>query len=234
MRLLTASCAATILAGAALAADPPAVPPPTEEELKIADVLIDFLSPQEWSYGFTWGSVTVRTDSVRWHLADPGDDDRDPVYFRCTGWTEYPGRSLWVTACGDEETLMVATVTGDSSYMGGEEDRVLDPRILAALEAKGATVEEISREPDAATYPIEDDIDDEMAEDIPLGERSATHRISIEGRLPGVLDQVRICTSRMSAAAQSCETRYTLVLDASNLDAAEELRGRCATPGIWW
>ncbi len=198
--------------GVAFAAEQADVPAPDDEELKIAEVLLEFLSPAEASYGFTWDGVTVRTRSVNWHLADPGDDDRDPVYFRRVGWTEYEGGQSWVTACGTAETMMIATVTGSGSFSFGDEDRrVLDPRILAALEAKGATTEEISR-----------------------GEESATHRISMEGRLTGVLDQVRVCGNPEAAAVLPCETRYILVLDATKLDEAEELRGRCDTPGIWW
>ena len=197
---------------AALAAEPADVPPPDDEERRIAEVLLEFLSPDDESYAFTWDSVTVRTRSANWHLADPGDDERDPVYFRRVGWTEYPGGQSWVTACGTAETVMVATVTGSGSFSFGDENRrVLDPRILAALEAKGATAEEISRAPD-----------------------SATHRISMEGRLAGVLDQLRVCGNPESAAVLPCETRYILVLDATKLDEAEELRGRCDTPGIWW
>ena len=212
MRVLAVSLLAALVGTTAFAAESAPDPsPPTEEELHLAQVLIDFLSPEDWSHGFTWGGVAVRTGNVRWHLSDPGDDDRDPVYFRRTGWAEFPGSQSWVTACGTEETLMVATARGDDSFMGGELDRVLDPRIIAALEAKGAVMEEISR-----------------------GETNATHRISVEGRFPGELDQTRVCTSRNSAAAQSCETRYTLVLDATKLHEAEELRGRCSTSGIWW
>jgi len=200
-----------LCAGAATAAEPDEPWPLTEGELVIAESLLEFLSPETWSYGFTWGSVAVRTGMVNWHLADPADDDHDPVYIRRTGSLSYPGRSHWVTACGDRETPMVATITGGSQVMFGARDSYEEPRIVAALEEKGAHVEEISR-----------------------GDGFATHRVSLPGRLPGVLDELRVCSPEGAAHAPQCETRYTLVLDASNLDAAEELRGRCATPGIWW
>ncbi len=145
----------------------------------------------DWVY--TWDGLSTRVSSLmHWHLAGPPDPGETTITRR--GWISTTGRQAGVTAYGEGGAVSALSIEADVWYSFN----VGPTSLLPALAAQNITVVEVERR--------------EAAEFANTDEPVIVYALSAPGRDTLRLTHSVQCTSPRSAAAQRCESHYTLAL----------------------
>jgi hypothetical protein len=145
----------------------------------------------DWVY--TWDGLSTRVSSLmHWHLA--GRDDPDEPTITRRGWISTAGKQAGVTAYGEDDTVSSLSFEAEAWYSFNPGPTSL----LPALAAQDITVVEMERR--------------KATEFSNTDEPVIVYALSAPDRDTLRLTHSIQCTSPRSAAAQRCESHYTLAL----------------------
>lgn len=162
----------------------------------LAELIHDAMPPTAWSGPHdTWDAVSIRISSLmHWHLAPPDTGGEEGIERR--GWLAAGGLQIGVTAYGvGEKITSLGFERGDASY--GSEPAPDDRALLAALSARGITIEVLERRDHSGEYPF------------PLA--STAYALAAEGRERVRFTSSTHCTPPGSRAARRCWVTHELM-----------------------